>query len=154
MTPQPGAPLGPSALSQEHGFAEATLNPFHLPTLTPSPLFGIVCGQYYAWLAHSNTVAVGSCLTLRNELSKETGADKARNFIGKEHPGGEQEGNRAQENCSATVHSLRFSGDGVSFHVVSGQSFQSRVFPSGMPITQPRWIPVMKDSGRLVGHMD
>ena len=62
--------------------------------------------------------------------------------------------NRAQENCSATVHSLRFSGDGVSFHVVSGQSFQSRVFPSGMPITQPRWIPVMKDSGRLVGHMD
>ena len=46
VTPQPGAPLGPSALSQEQGFAEATLSPFHLPTLTPSPLFGIICGQY------------------------------------------------------------------------------------------------------------
>ena len=33
---------------------------------------------------------LGSCLTLRNELSKETHADKARDFIGKGHPGGEQ----------------------------------------------------------------
>ena len=33
---------------------------------------------------------LGSCLTLRNELSKETRADKARDFIGKGHPGGEQ----------------------------------------------------------------
>ena len=28
--------------------------------------------------------------------------DKARDFIGKEHPGGEQEGKGTQENCSAT----------------------------------------------------
>ena len=33
---------------------------------------------------------LGSCLTLRNELSKETHADKARDSIGKGHPGGEQ----------------------------------------------------------------
>ena len=33
---------------------------------------------------------LGSCLTLRNELSKETHDDKARDFIGKGHPGGEQ----------------------------------------------------------------
>ena len=33
---------------------------------------------------------VGSCLTLRKELSEETRADKARDFIGKGHPGGEQ----------------------------------------------------------------
>ena len=32
----------------------------------------------------------GSCLTLRKELSEETRADKARDFIGKGHPGGEQ----------------------------------------------------------------
>ena len=32
---------------------------------------------------------LGSCLTLGNELS-ETHADKARDFIGKGHPGGEQ----------------------------------------------------------------
>ena len=33
---------------------------------------------------------LGSCLTLGNELSEETRADKARDFIGKGHPGGEQ----------------------------------------------------------------
>ena len=32
----------------------------------------------------------GSCLTLGKELSEETCADKARDFIGKGHPGGEQ----------------------------------------------------------------
>ena len=32
----------------------------------------------------------GSCLTLGNELSEETRADKARDFIGKGHLGGEQ----------------------------------------------------------------
>ena len=44
---------------------------------------------------------LGSCLTLGNELSEETHADKARDFIGKGHPGGEQEGEGTQENCSA-----------------------------------------------------
>ena len=44
---------------------------------------------------------LGSCLTLRNELSEETHADKARDFIVKGHPGGEQEGEGTQENCSA-----------------------------------------------------
>ena len=44
---------------------------------------------------------LGSCLTLGKELSKETRADKARDFIGKGHPGGEQEGKGTQENCSA-----------------------------------------------------
>ena len=33
---------------------------------------------------------LGSCLTLGKELSKETRADKTRDFIGKGHPGGEQ----------------------------------------------------------------
>ena len=33
---------------------------------------------------------LGSCLTLGNELSEETHADKARDFIGKGHPDGEQ----------------------------------------------------------------
>ena len=32
----------------------------------------------------------------------DTYADKARDFIGKGHPGGEQEGKGTQENCSAT----------------------------------------------------
>ena len=45
---------------------------------------------------------LGSCLTLGNELSKETHTDKARDFIGKGHPGGEQEGKGTQENSSVT----------------------------------------------------
>ena len=44
----------------------------------------------------------GSCLTLRKELSEETRADKARDFLGKGHPGGEQLGKGTQENSSAT----------------------------------------------------
>ena len=43
----------------------------------------------------------GSCLTLRKELSEETRADKARDFIGKGDPRGEQQGKGTQENCSA-----------------------------------------------------
>ena len=45
---------------------------------------------------------LGSCLTLGNELSEETHADKARDFILKGHPGGEQEGEGTQENCSTS----------------------------------------------------
>ena len=45
---------------------------------------------------------VGSCLTLRKELSEETSADKARGVIGRRHPGGEQQGKGTQENCSTT----------------------------------------------------
>ena len=45
---------------------------------------------------------LGSCLTLRNELSEETCADNARDFIWKGRPGGEQWGEGTQENSSAT----------------------------------------------------
>ena len=67
----------------------------------------------------------GLCLTLGDELSKETHADKARGFIGKGGPSGEQRGKGTQENSSATcmAHSLGSYGDRISFPVVSGQSF-------------------------------
>ena len=55
---------------------------------------------------------LGSCLTLGKELSEETRADKASDFIGKGHPGGERE-----------ARSLGFCAHGVSFRVVFGQSF-------------------------------
>ena len=46
---------------------------------------------------------LGSCLTLGSELSGgDPRADKARDFLGKGCPGGEQEGQGTQENCSAT----------------------------------------------------
>ena len=44
---------------------------------------------------------MGSCLTLRNELSTEIHVDEARGFIGKGRLGGEQEGKGTQEDCSA-----------------------------------------------------
>ena len=53
---------------------------------------------------------VGSCLTLRNELSTETWADKARDFIGKGSPGREQQGRRTQENCSVTCLAVSVTG--------------------------------------------
>ena len=39
-------------------------------------------------------------LTLRNELSEETCAEKARDFIGKGYSGKEQQSKGTQENCS------------------------------------------------------
>ena len=45
---------------------------------------------------------LGSCLTFGNELSEDTGADKARDITGKQHPGEQQQGKGNQENCSAT----------------------------------------------------
>ena len=52
----------------------------------------------------------------------DTCADKARDFIGKGHPGGEWEGKGTQENCSVTwlavsgfmAMGLVFMGDGLS----------------------------------------
>ena len=81
---------------------------------------------------------LGSCLTLRNELSEETHADKARDFTGKGHPGGEQEGKGTQENCSTSW--LAMSGFMV-MGLVSGWSLANHsnsVFPGGARITQPR----------------
>ena len=64
---------------------------------------------------------MGSCLTLGNELSEETRADKARVFIVKGHPGGALEGKGAQ-NSSATWLAVSggFYGDGMG--LVSGLS--------------------------------
>ena len=50
-----------------------------------SPSGGAVAGR-----GTLQGLKLGSCLTLGNELSEETHADKARDFIGKGHPGGEQ----------------------------------------------------------------
>ena len=51
--------------------------------------------------APSRAPRAGSCLTLRKELSTEMRADKARDFIGRWHLDGEQQGKGTQENCSA-----------------------------------------------------
>ena len=73
-------------------------------------------------------------------------ADKARDFIGKGHPGAEQEGEGTQENCSVAL-SLGFYGDGISFQVVFSQSFWLRVLPGGARLIQLRWMPVRIQGG-------
>ena len=73
----------------------------------------------------------------------DTCSDKAREFIGKRHPGREQEG---KGNPTGLLYhmslSLGFYGDGVSFWVVSSHSLWIRVFLGGTCIAQPRWISV------------
>ena len=87
----------------------------------------------------------GSCLTFRKELSKETLADKARDFIGKGHPGREQQGKGTQENCSATW--LAVSGF-MLMGLVSQLSLtnHSESFLVVYNIAQPRWM-----SARILG---
>ena len=104
-------------------FAAPQNNSDTVSTVSPSISHEVVVGRgrppYRAPRA-------GSCLTLGKELTEETRADKARDFIGKGHLGGEQQGKETQENCSATCHvarSLGFYGNGISFWVVFGQSF-------------------------------
>ena len=66
---------------------------------------------------------LGSCLTLENELSKETHADKARDFIGKgTRVEISSEGNPGELLCRMAC-SLGLYGDGISFRVNFGQSF-------------------------------
>ena len=45
---------------------------------------------------------VGSCLTLKDEMSKETQVLTKQETVGKRHLGGDQQGKGTQENCSAT----------------------------------------------------
>ena len=51
------------------------------------------------------------------------------------------------------ARSLGFYGDGISFRVVFGQSFEFRVFPGGTRIAQPRWMlegGILGDTQRLL----
>ena len=53
--------------------------------------------------------------------------------------------------------SLGFYGDGISFPVVFGKSFQFRVFPGGARIAQPRWMlsrGILGSDGHAVSPLD
>ena len=97
---------------------------------------------------------VGSCLTLVNELPKETHADKARDFIGKGSLGGEQQDKGTQENCSATwLEMLAF----IVIGLLSSLSLAKHSDP-GSSWWQTHHLVKMdsseKDSRRLAGHKD
>ena len=84
----------------------------------------------------------------------DTCADKARDFTGKEHAGGEQQGKGTQENSS--VSWLAVSGF-TEMGLVSGLSLanhsNSRVLPGGARLVQPRWMPERRilGGGRTCG---
>ena len=78
--------------------------------------------------------------TQKGIVQGATCVDKARDFIGRGHPSGEQEGEGTQENCFATW--LSVSGFMV-MGLVSGWSLadhSNSVFPGGARIAQPRWM--------------
>ena len=52
------------------------------------------------------------------------------------------------------ARSLGFYGDGISFRLVSGQSFCLRVFPGGAGSCLAKTDSSEEDSGRLVDHVD
>ena len=85
---------------------------------------------------------LGSYLTLRNELSKETHVlTKQGLLLGK---GAWAESRRVREpRRTAVSYGLqsRFYGDGMSFQVVFSRSFWLRVLPGGAHLVQPRWMP-------------
>ena len=93
----------------------------------PGPESGLLSNTW-KWTVHGDNV--DKC------------ADKARDFLGKGHPGGEQEGKGTQENYSATW--LAVSGFTVMVFASMlsfSQSLWFRVLPGGARVVQPRWMP-------------
>ena len=71
----------------------------------------------------------------------DTCTDKARDFIGKEHPGGEQWSKGTQESCSATwLEVLGFMVLGLASGLSLANYSDSRVLPGGACLIQPRWM--------------
>ena len=85
---------------------------------------------------------VGSYLTFRNELSEETHMlTKQEILLGR---GTWAESSRVREPRRTVLphgSSLRFYGDGISFHVVFSQSFWLGALPGGPCLVQLRWMP-------------
>ena len=87
-------------------------------------------------------------------IQAATHADKVRDFIGKEHPGGEQEGEGTQDNCSATrllVSAFMVMGLVSRLPPASYLAWFTvwlRVLPGGMHLSV-KMDSNKKDSGRL-----
>jgi len=93
---------------------------------------------------------VGSCLTLRNELSKETHMlKKQETLLGRSARAESCKVRNPRGLLCHVVHSLRLYGNVVNFRAVSGQSFWLRVL-SG--VAQPRFQ--WGGFWEVVGHMD
>ena len=87
---------------------------------------------------------VGSCLTLRNELSKETHVLTKQEILLGICAWAKSSG---VKELRRTACSLGFNGDGVRFQVVFSQSFSLRILPDGARLVQPRWMPARRTLG-------
>ena len=83
---------------------------------------------------------MGSCLTLRNELSKETCVlTKQEILLGK---GTSVESSRVREpRRTAVPHGLGFMVMGLVPGLSLANHSDSRVLPGGARLVQPRWLP-------------
>ena len=84
--------------------------------------------------------------------------DKAGDFIGKEHLGGEQQGKGTQENNSVTWLDVSgFMGMGLVSGLSLANHSDSRVLPGGACLVQPRWMlerRILGVVGHVVSHFD
>ena len=103
---------------------------------------------------------VGSCLTLKNELSEETHPLTRQKCLWKGTAGWKtsREGNPGELLC-CVASSLRFYGNQIRFWVISGQlCCLACIWSDAVPSWWPMHLSVkmdssMKDSGRLMGHI-
>ena len=97
---------------------------------------------------------LGSCLTLGNELSKETHVWQRKRFYWERAPRWRAVGwgNLGEQLWHMTC-SLGFYSDGISFWVAFSESFWLRVLPVGACLVQPRWMPERRilGGGRTCG---
>ena len=92
---------------------------------------------------------VGSCLTLRNELSKETHVPtKQETLLGRSIWVKSSMAGESRRTALPHAHSLGFYGNGIRFWVVFGQSFWLRVLPGGTRIGSAKMGAREKDSRR------
>ena len=82
----------------------------------------------------------------------DTSADKARDFIGKGHLGGEQQAKGTQENSSA-MWLAGFMVMGLVSRLSLANHSDLRVLPGGSCLVQPRWMPERRilGGGRTCG---
>ena len=106
-----------------HSSADGHLGCFHVLSIINSDAMNIGVHVSLSDLVSSVCMRASSYLTLRSELSKEKHVDRVRDLIRRDCPGREQQSKGTQENALPRAASIRFRGDGVSFRVVSGQSF-------------------------------
>ena len=93
---------------------------------------------------------LGPCLTLGNELSKETQVlTKQEILLGKGTPAESRRGREPRRTALLNGLQSRVYGDGISFQAVLSQSFWLKSPSWWCSLVQPRWMPERNPGGWL-----